>query len=133
MASAGHGRLDILTELINMEAKINIQAKNGWTAIDFARKQNQLEASHYLQEELGKEENIFRENDYHEKQEILEKYHLRFNDDLIDYKLLVKLIWHVHSNTDTREAILGKAKKIVKFNKSISRIFFNIFLFSLKI
>ena len=33
MASAGHGRLDILTELINLEAKIDMQAKNGWTAI----------------------------------------------------------------------------------------------------
>ena len=76
--------------------------------IDFAKKQNQLEASHYLQEELVKEENFLRENDYHEKKEMLEKYHLRFNDDLIDYKLLVKLIWHIHSNTDTREAILGK-------------------------
>ena len=60
MASAGHGRLDVLTDLINMEAQINMQAKNGWTAIDFAQKQNQLEASHYLQEELAKEENIFR-------------------------------------------------------------------------
>ena len=108
MASAGHGRLDVLTDLINMEAQINVQAKNGWTAIDFAQKQNQLEASHYLQEELAKEENIFRENDYHEKKEMLEKYHLRFNDDLIDYKLLVNLIWHIHNNTDTREAILGK-------------------------
>ena len=71
----------------NCGAKTNIKALNQWTALDFAKNQNKTEAFDFLLE-MSNQQNSVEISE--EKKEILEKYHLNFNDDLIGNKIQLK-------------------------------------------
>ena len=100
MAASGHGNLDLVIEIVTtFRAKIDIKAQNGWSALDFAKYQGQDEVHEYLKE-------AFDQDFCAEKKEVLENYHLSFNDDLIDYQLIVALIHYLHQSLETNDAIL---------------------------
>ena len=50
MAVSGHGDLDTIHDLLRYHAKPSLKSKQGWTALDFAQKQNQQDAVLYLQD-----------------------------------------------------------------------------------
>ena len=61
MTAAGHGNLDTIHDFLKSNAKPSLKSKNGWTALDFAQKQNQTDAVLYLQDVL-KRQHIFPSN-----------------------------------------------------------------------
>ena len=61
MTAAGHGNLDSIHDFLKSNAKPSLKSKNGWTALDFAQKQNRTDAVLYLQDVL-KRQHIFPSN-----------------------------------------------------------------------
>ena len=55
MTAAGHGNLDSIHDFLKSNAKVSLKSKNGWTALDFAQKQNRNDAVSYLQDVLKRQ------------------------------------------------------------------------------
>ena len=93
MASAGHGHQELVEILLNKGANISLTAGKlgNWTAFQFAQSQNQAEIMELISQQSGK---------------ILEKYHQNFNDELIDFKLLKRLILKLHEEEPLGHSIL---------------------------
>lgn len=92
MASAGHGNTEMIEILLRKNANISLTAgKLGLSAYQFAQSQNQAEICQLINDKSTK---------------ILENYHKNFNDEMIDFKLLRKLVQKLHQEQPLDHSIL---------------------------
>ena len=93
MASAGHGNTEMIQILLRKNANISITAGKlgNWSAYQFAQSQNQVEIMELISDKSAK---------------ILENYHKNFNDEVIDFKLLKKLVGKLHQDEPLAHSIL---------------------------
>ncbi|XP_015520709.1 3'-5' RNA helicase YTHDC2 [Neodiprion pinetum] len=106
MVAAGRGCIDTTERLLNLGANLNIRSVNEWTALDWARKMNQVECAELIEaymktydcetayEDVPLDKNIpISEED----KMLLDVYHHTFNDENVDYDLMFSLILHIHT------------------------------------
>lgn len=105
MVAAGRGCLNTTEQLLNLGANLNLRADNEWTALDWARNMNQTECAELIEAYMKtyncsfqsgamaqtKDASISEENKL-----LLDVYHHTFDDDNINYDLLLQLILYVH-------------------------------------
>ncbi|XP_048505988.1 3'-5' RNA helicase YTHDC2-like isoform X2 [Athalia rosae] len=106
MVAAGRGCVDTTERLLNLGANLSIRSVNDWTALDWAKKMNQVECTELIEaymktydcsvqhdHDIPQDKNIpISEED----KTLLDVYHHTFNDENIDYDLLFCLILHIH-------------------------------------
>ncbi|KAM6985128.1 LOW QUALITY PROTEIN: 3'-5' RNA helicase YTHDC2 [Aplochiton taeniatus] len=111
MAAAGRGFLAQMEQLLSMGASINIKASNGWTALDWAKHFNQVEAVDLLESyltslESGKldesalVQSATTELLSAEDQELLKGYHHSFDDERVDLDLVMHLLHNICVSSD---------------------------------
>ncbi|XP_071858934.1 3'-5' RNA helicase YTHDC2 isoform X1 [Bombus fervidus] len=105
MIAAGKGCINTTEQLLNLGANLNLRAANEWTALDWAKNMNQAECAELieaymktydctLQDETkvhAKDVSLSEEDKF-----LLDVYQHTFNDDKINYDLLLQLILHIH-------------------------------------
>ncbi|XP_031143214.1 3'-5' RNA helicase YTHDC2 isoform X1 [Sander lucioperca] len=110
MAAAGRGFLTQMEQLLNMGADINLKASNGWTALDFAKHFQQIDAMDLLKSSipLGEVSSLGEstlvqcgstETSTPEEQELLKLYHHSFDDEWVDLDLIMDLLHNICSTT----------------------------------
>ncbi|XP_078127171.1 3'-5' RNA helicase YTHDC2 [Sander vitreus] len=110
MAAAGRGFLTQMEQLLNMGADINLKASNGWTALDFAKHFQQMDAMDLLKSSipLGEVSSLGEstlvqcgrtETSTPEEQELLKLYHHSFDDEWVDLDLIMDLLHNICSTT----------------------------------
>ncbi|KAF1377148.1 hypothetical protein PFLUV_G00197580 [Perca fluviatilis] len=110
MAAAGRGFLTQMEQLLNMGADINLKASNGWTALDFAKHFQQIDAMDLLKSSipLGEVSSLGEstlvqcgnaEMSTPEEQELLKLYHHSFDDEWVDLDLIMDLLHNICSTT----------------------------------
>ena len=105
MVAGGRGYLNTVEQLLNLGANLNLKSCNNWTALDWAKNMNQIECAELIEAymkmydctvqggEITKSKNAsISEVDKF----LLDIYHNTFNDENIDYNLLLTLILHIH-------------------------------------
>jgi HrpA-like RNA helicase len=103
MVAAGRGYLDFVQNFIKLGANLNLKSCNDWTAYDWARNMNQVEcaelidtyATYYCAEQNDKSLNVNRISYSVENNMLLDIYHKIFNDENINYDLILQLIIHI--------------------------------------
>ncbi|XP_057341325.1 3'-5' RNA helicase YTHDC2-like isoform X2 [Microplitis mediator] len=105
MVAAGRGSINTTEQLLNLGANLTIRASNEWTALDWARKMNQVECAELIEAYMKTYDYSLDERDTgqdapltEEEKLILDIYHNTFNDDNVDYNLLLLLILHIHTS-----------------------------------
>ncbi|XP_031838803.1 3'-5' RNA helicase YTHDC2 [Nomia melanderi] len=105
MVAAGRGCINTTEQLLNLGANLNLRAANEWTALDWAKNMNQTECAELIEaymktydctsqgDAIAQAKNISLSE---EDKLLLEIYHHTFNDDNINYNLLLQLILHIH-------------------------------------
>ncbi len=124
MAAACHGNIDVLEEiLLTGLSDLSLTANNGWSVTDFAMNTNHPEITEYIRnlEESAGDATTETETDQdqHEEDEeeeeiviaedqkrILERYLKTFNDDLVDYSLICRVIDYIANVVQAPGAIL---------------------------
>lgn len=105
MVAAGRGCINTTEQLLNLGANLNLRAGNEWTALDWARKMNQTECAELIEAYMKtydcalQDDAITHAKDVSLSEEdklLLDMYHHTFNDDNINYDLLLQLILHIH-------------------------------------
>ncbi|KAK3929267.1 3'-5' RNA helicase YTHDC2 [Frankliniella fusca] len=115
MVAAGRGEIEMTKHLLNLKADTSLKSGNGWTALDWAMNNGHLDAAQLIKSyskisdslpEVQSEvlQTQSQELDDEDRQ-LLDMYHHIFNDDEIDIKLCLALIYHLHCRSD-RGAIL---------------------------
>ncbi|XP_034751396.1 3'-5' RNA helicase YTHDC2 isoform X2 [Etheostoma cragini] len=109
MAAAGRGFLTQMEQLLNMGADINLKASNGWTALDFAKHFQQMDAMDLLKSSipLGEVSKLGESTLVQcgsaemstEEQELLKLYHHSFDDEWVDLDLIMDLLNNICSTT----------------------------------
>ncbi|XP_034254470.1 3'-5' RNA helicase YTHDC2-like [Thrips palmi] len=110
MLAAGRGQLEMTEQFLYLGANLNVKANNGWTALDWAVNCNKTATAELIQNymklrqsssEMPSEvlQTISQEMSDEDNQ-LLEMYHQCFNDDEVDVKLCLALIYHLHSRPD---------------------------------
>ncbi|XP_063990992.1 3'-5' RNA helicase YTHDC2-like [Diachasmimorpha longicaudata] len=105
MVAAGRGCINTTEQLLNLGANLNIRASNEWTALDWAKKMNQIECAELIEAYLKTydcklEDSGVQNADAPLSEEdkfLLEIYHNTFSDDAINYDLLFVLIQYIHT------------------------------------
>ncbi|XP_034942957.1 3'-5' RNA helicase YTHDC2-like isoform X2 [Chelonus insularis] len=106
MVAAGRGCLNTTEQLLNLGANLNIRASNEWTALDWAVNMNQIECSELIQAYMKtyncsvEDREVVQSGDVSLSEDdkiLLDIYHSTFNDDNVDYNLLLTLIVHIHT------------------------------------
>ncbi|XP_031779462.1 3'-5' RNA helicase YTHDC2 [Nasonia vitripennis] len=105
MVAAGRGLLNTVEQLLNLGANLNLKSCNDWTALDWAKNMKQAECAELIEAyiktydcptsevELSRAKNApISEED----KMLLDVYHHTFNDENVDYNLLLTLILHIH-------------------------------------
>ncbi|XP_077594067.1 3'-5' RNA helicase YTHDC2 [Stigmatopora nigra] len=114
MVAASRGLLTQMEDLLEFGADANLKASNGWTALDFAKHFQQLEAVEFLQTlaslkktEESKESASCSGGAQQSAQdaELLKTYHHNFDDEFVDLDLIVELL-HKICSTTTHGAVL---------------------------
>ncbi|XP_074107182.1 3'-5' RNA helicase YTHDC2 isoform X1 [Cotesia typhae] len=105
MVAAGRGSINTTEQLLNLGANLTIRASNEWTALDWARKMNQVECTELIEAYMKTYDCSLDERDTaqdapltEEEKLFLDIYHNTFNDDNVDYDLLLLLIFHIHTS-----------------------------------
>lgn len=106
MVASGRGCINTTEQLLSLGANLNIRASNEWTALDWANKMNQTECAELIQaymktydcpvnnEEFVQTADVpLSEND----KLLLDIYHNTFNDEDVDYDLLLTLVMYLHT------------------------------------
>ncbi|XP_061571968.1 3'-5' RNA helicase YTHDC2 isoform X2 [Cololabis saira] len=109
MVAAGRGFLPQMQQLLSLGADINLRASNGWTSLDFAEHFQQTDAMDLLKSSMplvetrGLEELTLSPCDAAElsteEQELLNLYHLSFDDERVDLDLIMALLHEICSTT----------------------------------
>ncbi|XP_043278621.1 3'-5' RNA helicase YTHDC2-like [Venturia canescens] len=114
MVAAGRGCLNTTEHLLNLGANLKIRSSNDWTALDWAKKMNQSECAELIEAymrnyDLAVQENLAGNTTAaassenlplsEESKLLLDIYQSTFNDENVDYDLLLSLIRYVHSNS----------------------------------
>lgn len=105
MVAAGRGHIDVVEQLLNLGANLNIKAGNEWTALDWAKHRNKTDCIELIEayakslncplteaEFIAANAAKLSDND----KLLLDSYHQTFNDDNVDYNLLLTLILYIH-------------------------------------
>ncbi|XP_029921977.1 3'-5' RNA helicase YTHDC2 isoform X2 [Myripristis murdjan] len=110
MVAAGQGFLSQMEQLLNMGADISIKSSNGWTALDWAKHFQQMDAVDLLESyiplhELNKvdESALMQSGSVKvsaEDQELLKFYHHTFDDDQVDLDLIMHLLYNICSTSE---------------------------------
>ncbi|XP_076620145.1 3'-5' RNA helicase YTHDC2 [Colletes latitarsis] len=105
MVAAGRGCINTTEQLLNLGANLNLCAGNEWTALDWAKKMKQTECAELIEAYMKtydctlQDDAITYTKDVSLSEEdklLLDLYNHTFNDDNINYDLLLRLIIHVH-------------------------------------
>ncbi|XP_033230299.1 3'-5' RNA helicase YTHDC2-like [Belonocnema kinseyi] len=104
MVSAGRGCLNTTEQLLNLGANLKIRASNEWTALDWAKMMKQTECAELIEAYMKTFDCPVQDNETSQKdlplsedeKLLLDIYHHSFNDENIDYDLLLALISYIH-------------------------------------
>ncbi|KAG7197988.1 hypothetical protein KM043_016214 [Ampulex compressa] len=105
MVAAGRGCINTTEQLLNLGANLNLRSGNEWTAFDWAVKMNQMECAELIEAYMKtydctvEKDEIMHAKDTvlsEEDKLLLDVYHYTFNDENIDYDLLLQLILYIH-------------------------------------
>ncbi|XP_017797631.1 PREDICTED: probable ATP-dependent RNA helicase YTHDC2 [Habropoda laboriosa] len=105
MVAAGRGCINTTEQLLNLGANLNLRAGNEWTALDWARNMNQTECAELIEAYMKtydctvQDDTATHAKDASLSEEdklLLDVYHHTFDDDKINYDLLMQLILHIH-------------------------------------
>lgn len=104
MVAAGRGCINTTEQLLNLGANLNLRAGNEWTALDWARNMNQTECAELIEAYMKTYDCTVQDTMTHAKDVslseedklLLDVYHHTFNDDNINYDLLLQLIMYIH-------------------------------------
>lgn len=106
MVAAGRGCLNSTEQLLNLGANLKVRASNEWTALDWAKKMNQTECAELIEAYMRTYDCAVQDSASiagdgtpisEEDKLLLETYQSTFNDDNVDYDLLLTLIIHIHT------------------------------------
>ncbi|XP_013779316.1 probable ATP-dependent RNA helicase YTHDC2 isoform X2 [Limulus polyphemus] len=112
MIASGRGNTSVVEELLNFGATITLRASNDWTAIDWAQKFEQKEVYDILMAYLSTMQYSSKQpEDDHAKagfgldtsgedKELLDIYQHTFDDELVDYELILCLLHKIHSSQE---------------------------------
>ncbi|CAL9682575.1 unnamed protein product [Knipowitschia caucasica] len=111
MVAAGRGCISQMQQLLSLGADMNMKASNGWSALDFAMRFNQMDAVDLLQSSIplvgvnhtddSAEGALMQCAELSpEDQELLKLYHHSFDDEYVDLDLIMALLHHVCSTTN---------------------------------
>lgn len=107
MVAAGRGCLNIVEQLLNLGANLNLKSCNDWTALEWAKNMNQVECAELIEAymktydctvEQDESSKVKTAQMSEETKMLLDVYHNTFNDENVDYNLLLSLIVHIHLN-----------------------------------
>lgn len=105
MVAAGRGCLNTVEQLLNLGANLNLKSCNDWTALEWAKNMKQSECAELIEaymktydcsveeDESSKVKNATLSED---DKILLDIYHNTFNDENVDYNLLLSLVVHIH-------------------------------------
>ncbi|KAK7491702.1 hypothetical protein BaRGS_00016958 [Batillaria attramentaria] len=113
MVAAGRGYLDVVEQLLNLGANVNLRASNGWTAVEWAKHFKQAEVVELLEAHISTLDAGLVENGEAEDlqlmspedRELLSLYQQSFDDDKVDITLVTHLLLKIHT-TQPEGAIL---------------------------
>ncbi|XP_011312776.1 probable ATP-dependent RNA helicase YTHDC2 [Fopius arisanus] len=104
MVAAGRGCINTTEQLLNLGANINIRSSNEWTALDWAKKMNQIECAELIEAYLKTYDCRIEDSGVQnidaplsEDKFLLDIYHNTFNDDNVNYDLAFNLIHYIHT------------------------------------
>ncbi|KAJ1522358.1 hypothetical protein ONE63_002650 [Megalurothrips usitatus] len=110
MVAAGRGQLEITQQLLNLGANTSVQSSNNWTALDWAVNYGQAATSELIESYMKFKQSspgipaVSLQTQSQEMSDedryLLDMYHQSFNDDDVDIKLCLSLIYHLHCNSD---------------------------------
>ncbi|KAH0950534.1 hypothetical protein HN011_001845 [Eciton burchellii] len=105
MAAAARGCINTTEQLLNLGANLNLRAANDWTAQDWAKSRNHTECAELIEAYMKTYDCAASSNELthvagtslsDEDKMLLDIYHHTFNDDNIDYDLLLELVIYIH-------------------------------------
>ncbi|XP_077353134.1 3'-5' RNA helicase YTHDC2 isoform X2 [Festucalex cinctus] len=111
MVTAGRGLLTQMERLLHMGADVTLKANNGWTALDFARNLQEVDAFDLLQSSVAikmtKDQNEYTlapcasAEQSSEEQELLTMYHRdhSYDDEAVDLDLIMDLLYKICTTT----------------------------------
>ncbi|XP_048787874.1 3'-5' RNA helicase YTHDC2-like isoform X3 [Lagopus muta] len=110
MIAAGRGFLSQVEQLISMGASVHCKSSNGWMALDWAKHFGQTEVVDLLESysasmEFGNldESSLVQANGNDlgtEDRELLKAYHHSFNDEKVDFDLIMHLLYNICNSSD---------------------------------
>ncbi|XP_052556920.1 3'-5' RNA helicase YTHDC2 isoform X2 [Tympanuchus pallidicinctus] len=110
MIAAGRGFLSQVEQLISMGASVHCKSSNGWMALDWAKHFGQTEVVDLLESysasmEFGNldESSLVQANGNDlgtEDRELLKAYHHSFNDEKVDFDLIMHLLYNICTSSD---------------------------------
>jgi HrpA-like RNA helicase len=106
MVAAAQGNIEALQALVLTKVNLDLKAKNGWTAMDFAKMLKKKEVEKYLGQCMNQPVIYTVKDESGEKRHALEDYHNSFNDEYIDFRLIASIINHIHNVIQSEGAIL---------------------------
>ncbi|XP_077399108.1 3'-5' RNA helicase YTHDC2 isoform X2 [Vanacampus margaritifer] len=109
MVTAGRGILTQMERLLKMGADVTLKASNGWTAMDFAKNFQQVDAFDLLQSSIAikmmKDQNestlvpCASAEESFKDQDLLKLYHHNYDDEAVDLSLIMDLLYKICSTT----------------------------------
>lgn len=105
MVAAGRGCLNTVEQLLNLGANLNLMSCNEWTAYDWAKNMNQLECAELIEaykktcDCTVQESEMLKVKNFNVSEDgklLLGIYQSTFNDENVDYTLIMTLILHIH-------------------------------------
>ncbi|XP_058802903.1 3'-5' RNA helicase YTHDC2-like [Phymastichus coffea] len=107
MVAAGRGYLNIVEQLLDLGANLNLKACNEWTAYEWAKNMKQHECAEFIEAYAKTCNYIWKDNEIVKVKSsnisesdrlTLDIYESTFNNDNVDYTLILTLIVHIHLN-----------------------------------
>lgn len=105
MVAAGRGFLGVVEQLLNMGASVAVRSINGWQAIDWAQKYDQLDVLELIEahvaalEQAGQDETVLvKQSSFlsQDDKDLLSVYHHSIVDDRVDVDLIISLLYKIH-------------------------------------
>lgn len=105
MVAAGRGCINTTEQLLNLGANLNLRASNEWKALDWAKNMNKPECAELIEAYMktydcaAPSDELTRVADTSLSEEdklLTDIYHHTFNDENINYDLLLQLVFHIH-------------------------------------
>lgn len=104
MVAAGRGCLNTTEQLLSLGANLKIRASNEWTALDWAKMMKQPECGELIEAYMKTFDCSLQDNEALQKdvslsledKMLLDIYHHSFNDENVDYSLILAIVSHIH-------------------------------------